>query len=49
MEGQSLSFFLVKDSFKKEDVSQKEFLEDLSLLIITNYLQIQFVKNIWLR
>jgi hypothetical protein len=39
MEGQSL-FFYVKDTFKKEDVSQKEFLKDLGLLIVKNNLPI---------
>jgi hypothetical protein len=41
--------FLVKDSFKKEDVPQKEFLEDLGLLIVNNNLPIQFVENVWLK
>ncbi len=41
MFGGSISkFFFVKDSFKKEDVPQKEFLEDLGLLIIKNNLLI---------
>jgi hypothetical protein len=30
----------IKDSFKKEDVPQKEFLEDLGLLIVKNNLPI---------
>jgi hypothetical protein len=39
----------VKDSFEKKDVPYKEFLEDLSLLIIKNNLPIQFVESIWLK
>jgi hypothetical protein len=39
----------VKDFFKKEDVQQKEFLEDLSLLIVNNNLPIQFVESVWLK
>jgi hypothetical protein len=39
---------VVKDFFKKEDVPQKEFLEDLGLLIAKNDLLIQFVESIWL-
>jgi hypothetical protein len=38
----------VKDFFKKEDVPQKEFLEDLGLLIAKSDLLIQFVESIWL-
>jgi hypothetical protein len=40
---------IVKNSFKKENVPQKEFLEDLDLLIVKNNLPIQFVKNMWLK
>jgi hypothetical protein len=48
--GGSISkFVFVKDSFEKEDVPQKSFLEDAGLLIITNNLQIQFVKIVWLK
>jgi hypothetical protein len=47
--GSIFRFIFVKDSFEKEDVPQKEFLEDSSLLIIKNSLQIQFVKIIWLK
>jgi hypothetical protein len=39
----------LKDSFKKEDVPQKEFLEDLGLLIFKKNLPIQFMENIWLK
>ncbi len=33
-------FFFVKDTFNKEDVSQKEYLEDLGLLIVKKNLPI---------
>jgi len=39
----------VEDSFQKEDVPHKEFLEDFGLLIIKNNLPIQFVESIWLK
>jgi hypothetical protein len=39
----------MKDSFKKEDVPQKEFLEDLGLFIVNNNLPIQFVESVWLK
>jgi hypothetical protein len=42
-------FFDAKDSFKKDDVQQKEFLEDLVLLIMKNHLPIQFVENVWFK
>jgi len=32
------SFFVAKEPFKKDDVSQKQKLEDLTLLIIENHL-----------
>ncbi len=39
--GGSISkFFSVKDSFEREDVPQKEFLQDLGLLIIKKNLPI---------
>jgi hypothetical protein len=40
---------LVKDFFRKEDVPQKEFFEDLSVLIVKTDLLIQFVESIWLK
>jgi hypothetical protein len=43
------NFFVAKDSFKKDDVQQKEFLEDLSLLIVKNNLPTQFVESVWLK
>ncbi len=36
-------FFLLK-TFKKDDVQQKQFLEDLTFLIVKNHLFLQFVK-----
>jgi hypothetical protein len=39
----------MKDTFKIEHVSQKEFIEDLGLLIVKNNLPIQFVVSIWLK
>ncbi len=38
--------FAIKDPFKKDDVQQKEFDEDLGLLIIKNNLPIQFVDSV---
>jgi hypothetical protein len=40
---------LVIDTFKKKDVSQKEFLEHLGLLIVKNNLPIQFMESMWLK
>jgi hypothetical protein len=34
-----------KDPFKKDDLHQKQFLQNLGLLIVKNHLPIQFVKN----
>jgi hypothetical protein len=39
---------VMKDPFKKDDVEQKQFLEDLGFLIVKNNLSLQFVKNVWL-
>jgi hypothetical protein len=41
--------FIVKDYFQKEDLPQKDFFEDLGLLIIKNNSLFQFVENIWLK
>jgi hypothetical protein len=46
LEGQFQKKLVVKDFFKKEDVSQKKFFEDLGLLIVKNDLLIQFMKSI---
>jgi hypothetical protein len=42
-------FFYVKDSFEREDVPHKEFLDDLSLLIVKNNLPIQLVESMRLK
>jgi hypothetical protein len=39
-------FFLVKDLFKKDIVQQKEFVQDLGLLIVKNHLFFQLVENV---
>jgi hypothetical protein len=39
----------VKDYFQKEDVPQKDFFQDLGLLIIKNNTLFQFVESIWLK
>jgi hypothetical protein len=44
-----LNFFVSKDPFKKDDVEQKMFMENLALLIMKNHLPMQFVKNMWLK
>jgi hypothetical protein len=41
-------FKIVKDSFLKNDVPQKEFLEHLGLFV-KNYLPIQFMESIWFK
>jgi hypothetical protein len=38
-------FIAMKDRFKKVDVKQKYFGEDLSLLIVKNHLPMQFLEN----
>jgi hypothetical protein len=42
-------FFASKEPFKKDDVEPKIFVENLALLIVKNYLLLQFVKNVWLK
>ncbi len=42
-------FFVAKEPFKKDDVQQKQNLEDLGFLIVTNHLPLQFVENSWLK
>jgi hypothetical protein len=42
-------FFDSKEPFKKDDVEPKIFVENLALLIVKNYLFLQFVKNVWLK
>jgi hypothetical protein len=43
------SFFATKEPFKKDEVQQKHFLEDLGFLIVKNHLPLQFVENSWLK
>jgi hypothetical protein len=43
------NFFVTKEPFKKDDVQQKQNLEDLGFLIVTNHLPLQFVENSWLK
>jgi hypothetical protein len=47
--GSIFKFFLSKIPFIKKDVPQKEFLEDLGLLIVKNNLPIQFMESMWLK
>jgi hypothetical protein len=35
--------------YKKDNVHQKDFEENLGLLVIKNYLLIQFIENIWMK
>jgi hypothetical protein len=39
----------MKDSFRKDDIQQKEFDQDLGLLIVKNNFTIQFVKSVWFK
>lgn len=39
----------MKDSFKKNDMQQKEFDEHLNLLSVKNNLLIQFVESVWFK
>jgi hypothetical protein len=47
--GQISNFFITKDPSKKDNVQQKDFLQDLGLLIVKNDLPMQFVENIWMK
>ncbi len=42
-------FFASKDPFKKDDVEQKMFMENLAFLIMKSYLPLQFVEIVWLK
>ncbi len=42
-------FFVVKEPFKKDDVQQKDFLQDLGLLIVKNNLPLRFVESVWFK
>jgi hypothetical protein len=44
-----LEFFGVKDHLKKDVVKQKQFLQDLALLVVKNHLLIQFIESTWLK
>jgi hypothetical protein len=44
-----LEFFGAKYFFKKDVVQQKQFLQDLALLVVRNNLPIQFVETTWLK
>ncbi len=44
-----LKFFGAKDPLKKDVVQQKQFLQDLTLLVVKNHLPIQFVESTWLK
>jgi hypothetical protein len=44
-----LNFFASKEPFKKDDVKQKMFIENLAFLIMKNHLLLQFVENMWLK
>jgi hypothetical protein len=43
------NFFEAINPCKNDNVHQKDFVKNLGLLIIKNYLSIQFVENIWLK
>jgi hypothetical protein len=43
------SFFCSTTPFKINEPQQKEFLEDLALVIIKNHLLMQFVESVWLK
>jgi hypothetical protein len=43
------NFFGAIDLYKKDNVHQKDFEENFGLLVIKNYLLIQFIENIWLK
>jgi hypothetical protein len=43
------NIFVAKEPFKKNDLQQNQILEDLGLLIVKNYLPLQFVEGIWLK
>jgi hypothetical protein len=44
-----LEFFVSKEPFKKDDVEQKMFVENFTLLIVKNHLLLKFEKNMWLK
>jgi hypothetical protein len=38
-----------KNPFKKDDVQQKKFLQNIGLLVVKNYHPIQFEKSMWFK
>jgi hypothetical protein len=44
-----LVFFVAKELFKKDDVQQIFFGEDLGFLIVKNHIPLQFVESSWLK
>jgi len=45
----NFTFFVIKEPFKNDDVQQKDFLQDLNLLIVKNNLALQFVESVWFK
>ncbi len=43
------NFFVAKEPFKKDDVQQKQILQNLGFLIVTKHLLLQFVENSWMK
>ncbi len=39
----------MKDPFRKDDLWQMQFLEDLGILVVKNNLPMLFVDNMWLK
>jgi hypothetical protein len=42
-------FFFTKLPYKKDEMQQKQFLEDLALLIVKNHLLVHFLESQWLK
>ncbi len=42
-------FFFAKLPYKKDEMQQKQFLEDLALLIVENHLLVHFLESSWLK
>jgi hypothetical protein len=43
------NFFEAINPYKEDNVHQKDFVNNSGLLIIKNYLPIQFIENVWLK
>jgi hypothetical protein len=43
------NFFVAKDSYKKDDVYEKQLLEDLALSIVKNHLPMHLVESQWFK